>query len=284
MKKPNVLVLEPTNSCNLNCPYCLVGLQNSGKTNHSSLARKLGKIDYELFEKIIADAREFGIQKIQLHFQGEPFLHPRIIDMIRYCKVQNFECQLFTNGLALTEEKIEALSSIPINMIRFSIDGATPETYKINRVGGDLNKVLQNMYQLMQKKHPFTRVEWQFIPLRNNEHEIPLAAQIAASMGVFFFTKPYAPTIEELQPLNPNLRRKYKQKPCTDIYYQTCVYWNGDVVPCCFDVDGKEIMGNLNEKSLQEIWENEKYQKFRKKVDLIEDSDIETCQSCLRWK
>lgn len=284
MKKPKVLVLEPTNNCNLNCPYCLVGMQNSGKTDHSNLSRKLGFMDFQLFEKTILDARSFGIQKIQLHFQGEPFLHPKLIDMIRYCKKQSFECQLFTNGLLLTENKIRALSEIPIDMIRFSIDGASQETYSKNRVGGDFHKVLNNLNQLMLNKHPVTRVEWQFIPLRNNEHEIPIAAQIAASMRVFFFTKAFAPTIEELQPLNQKLRRTYKQKPCADIYYQICVYWNGDVVPCCFDVDGKEIMGNLNKRPLQEIWDSEKYHAFRNKVDKVDDYNIEICRNCLRWK
>ncbi len=77
------------------------------------------------------------------------------------------------------------------------------------------------------------------------------------------------------------------RKPCKDIYHQLGIYWNGDVVPCCYDVDGKEVMGNLLENSLQKIWNNERYREFRKKVDNavmnLQDEPY-ICITCLRWK
>ena len=55
----------------------------------------------------------------------------------------------------------------------------------------------------------------------------------------------------------------------------------------CYDVDGKEIMGNLLEQDLKTIWHNEKYINFRKNVAKSKmNSHIEPdiCKSCLRWK
>ena len=86
-RRPRTLSIEPTSRCNLNCPFCLVGQQNSlPNTSHDLLPRGLGDMDWELFEKILGDAVEFGINKIQLHFQGEPLLYKRSADMVKAAK------------------------------------------------------------------------------------------------------------------------------------------------------------------------------------------------------
>lgn len=283
-KKPISLVVEPTNCCNLNCPFCLVGTQNiREKTDHNQMERPFGEMDFSLFQHICDQAKAFGIERMQLHFQGEPFVHPRIIDMLAFSKNRGFYVQIFTNGLAFRDNMIDRLAQTGIDMIRFSIDGATEETYGKNRVGGNLRKVLRNM-EAVARSCKKTTVEWQFIAMKNNEHEIPLAKEMARKLKVHFFVKTFAPTIPELIPKNPQYIRQYKPKPCKDIYFQTCIYWNGDVVPCCYDVEGSQIMGNVGLSTLKEIWESEKYRAFREKVDRVDDKDIKICQDCLRWK
>ena len=71
-----------------------------------------------------------------------------------------------------------------------------------------------------------------------------------------------------------------------DIYRNIFVYWNGDVVPCCYDHHGSEIMGNVMENTMDEIWNGERYQAFRKKtLEVIQhpENEPEMCKSCLKW-
>ena len=63
---------------------------------------------------------------------------------------------------------------------------------------------------------------------------------MAKEIGIIFEVKSFAESVPELAPRNLNYRRKLKDLPCTDIYNQTLVYWNGDVVPCCYDLEGKK--------------------------------------------
>ena len=85
--KPKTLTIEPTARCNLNCPFCLVGQQNSlESTEHDLLPRSMGDMEWSLFEKIVVDAVNFGIEKLQLHFQGEPLLYKQFSDMVRVAK------------------------------------------------------------------------------------------------------------------------------------------------------------------------------------------------------
>ena len=60
-----------------------MGLQNSlPNTGHDLLPRGLGDVEWSLYENILTDAVDFGMNKIQLHFQGEPLLYKRFSDMV----------------------------------------------------------------------------------------------------------------------------------------------------------------------------------------------------------
>ena len=51
------------------------------------------------------------------------------------------------------------------------------------------------------------------------------------------------------------------------------------VVPCCFDKDAQHKLGNLQEKSFKEIWENGEYLKFRTKL-MTGRKNIDICANC----
>ena len=154
--------------------------------------------------------------------------------------------------------------------------------------GGKFKKVYENMQKVVEAhRGKKTRIEWQFLPLKNNEHEVGKARLMASEIGVHFFIKGFRETLTDLVPENPDYRSQYLRKPCKDIYHQIGIYWNGDVVPCCYDVDGKMVMGNLHNYSLHEIWDSIQYRTFRECVDGYSRSPAEEpliCKTCLRWK
>ncbi len=287
---PSRIVIELTNRCNLNCPYCLVGMQNEQESvAHADLGRPWGQMDINLAEKIMRDARDFGMKEVMLTFQGEPLLHDRFVDIIHLAKKYGLKAVVFTNGLLLDAQFSRNIIRAGLDSIRFSVDGLTEETYQKNRVGGTFQKVFQNMKdmaQIAREEKSDINITWQFIALRNNEHEIPQARKKAKEIGVSFLVKTFAESIPELTPRNSSYRRNLQLKPCTDIYRMFCVYWNGDVVPCCYDVSGKEILGNVNDKTLREIWESPRYMDFRRRVDQAVRNPGEEpflCRSCLKW-
>jgi radical SAM protein with 4Fe4S-binding SPASM domain len=66
---------------------------------------------------------------------------------------------------------------------------------------------------------------------------------------------------------------------CLRLWLNPVVTWDGKVVPCCFDKDAEEIMGDLNENTFRTIWNGEKYKIFRDSV-LKERKSIEICRNC----
>ena len=289
-RKPRTLSIEPTSRCNLNCPFCLVGQQNSlPNTSHDLLPRGLGDMDWSLYEKILTDAVEFGIKKMQLHFQGEPLLYKRFPDMVKAAKAAGLFTQAFTNGLPLTKEKASRIIRAGLDSLRFSVDGATQLTYEKNRVGGKLDHVLRNMRIMVEEArnaNSSIQLLWQFIALRNNEHEIEIARELANDIGIPFFVKTFAETDENLAPSSSKLRRQLKVKPCTDIYSAIFVYHTGEVVACCYDQVGENVVGSLKTNSLTQIWDSERYRELRHRINNAEKDptrEPNMCKNCLKW-
>ena len=58
------------------------------------------------------------------------------------------------------------------------------------------------------------------------------------------------------------------------------ILYNGDVILCCDDFSNKMILGNVNESSIKEIWNSEKYQKIREMLYNGEYEKITVCHKC----
>jgi len=292
-KRPSSAVIETTNRCNLNCPYCMVGVHNDllekhGSASHDLMRREMGQMGEDTFNDIVASLTCFGIREVFLHFQGEPLLNPRTTEFAKILKDEGLIVNIFTNGLAFNDETIQRISEVEINKIRFSIDGASKETYEMNRVGGDYHKVIDILKKVCDAhRTKKTHIEWQFVAMRNNEHEIEKAKSLSENIGANFVLKGFRETDPVLRTIDPRYHAKYLKKPCKDIYRQVGIYWNGDVVPCCYDTDGSEIMGNLSQNTLEEIWNSQKFRQFRtnaEKAHMDPDNEPGICKTCLRWK
>ena len=58
------------------------------------------------------------------------------------------------------------------------------------------------------------------------------------------------------------------------------VFWNGDVPFCGEDKDGKYIIGNLRDQTIEEIWLGEKLTRYKKIHEAGEFSKIPICEYC----
>jgi len=251
----------------------------------------MGGMDFTLCKKIIRNASEFGIREINLTFQGEPLLYKRkwFPELVHLCKQYGMESAVYTNGLLLDSDYARKIVDAGLGEIRFSVDGATQEIYGLNRVGGKFEKVYKNMKDMVvaaKKAKSNIKIIWQFIVMRNNEHQIGKARAMASEIGITFEAKTFAESVPESVPMNNMYRRKLNPLPCTDIYRQAMVYWNGDVVPCCYDLEGEEIMGNLKTNTMEEIWNGEKYRHFRRRLKnsvFSTKNQPDLCKGCLKY-
>jgi radical SAM protein with 4Fe4S-binding SPASM domain len=66
---------------------------------------------------------------------------------------------------------------------------------------------------------------------------------------------------------------------CSHLWESLVITWDGHVVPCCYDYDAKETLGDITRQSLWEIWNGEAYRGLRRKgLDGCNDSPL--CSGC----
>ncbi|MRR24201.1 radical SAM protein [bacterium] len=178
---PAAISVELSSRCNLTCPECVTGT--------GLLRRKNSYIRYDLASEIAAQFRGRALSA-WLSFQGEPMMHPDFFRMLELFEGMN--PVISTNGHFLDIESCTRLAGSPLKRIIISYDGVTRETYGMYRRGGDHTLVREGIIRLaaaIRENRSRLKIVLQFLVHRGNEHEIPVAAGFARSVGAGFRVK-----------------------------------------------------------------------------------------------
>jgi len=296
---PKMLMLEPTNHCDLKCPLCPTGLEDKTVDR--------GSMKLEQFKPVIDRLSKY-LQSINLYSWGEPLLHKSLVDMIRYsAKTHKIRTITSVHLNNLTDPQVEGIVTSGLDKLIVSIDGATQEVYEKYRVGGNIQKVFTNLKKLVDaKKHHQSniRIIWNYIVMKQNEKDMALAKEKSQEIGVELtfslmrtnlkddILQKTADNLEKDKqwiPDNPDfnpydMEKKTQKNPitfCKRPWMETFVNWNGDVFPCgCVVTEKKYSYGNVFEQDFQDIWNGEKYVAARKEL-LDQPNNLETiCHIC----
>lgn len=285
---PPILMIEPTNICNLKCPLCPSGTDQ--------LKRPKGYMNLDTFKTIIKEVSPYSFMLIMWN-QGEPFLNPDFIEMCQIAKAHNMLLLVSTNANRMPDAK-EILKA-GIDRLIISADGASQETYNLYRKNGDLSKVIENVKAIVAEKKVrgsrLPRIIWQFIVMKHNEHEEKKIKELALDLEVdqlqLKTVQIYAKEdIYNFLPENPKYRRykikgdnfelKYGIKNrCRRIWTQPVVNWDGEMAVCCFDKDNDFKIGNIQNHSFKHLWKSKPFNAMRKKI-LTDRKQIEMCRNC----
>jgi len=287
---PISISIEPTTSCNLRCPECPSGLR--------AFTRPTGMMKKELFESIVNQLPELSY--LIFYFQGEPFLHPSLLDMVRYASKKKIYTATSTNAHFLNDEAARKTVESGLDRLIISIDGTTQETYQSYRVGGKIDKVIEGTKNILRWKKELKsktpHVIFQFLVVKHNEHQIEEVKKLAYELGVdevkfktaqiydFENGSELIPTIDKFSRYKKERDGKFSIKnglldECWKMWHSCVITWDGRVVPCCFDKDAHYVLGDLNKNSFEEIWRGEKYNRFRKTL-FTSRAQIEMCRNC----
>ncbi len=128
MAGPYSLEIDLTNNCNQHCAGCWIHSFMLGDKRISG-AKRRATLDYGTVRKLILDAKRMGTKKIQLSGAGEPFMHPRIDDILELIKDEGFELNVITNFTLLSDERARMLVDLGVDSITVSFWAGSPETY-----------------------------------------------------------------------------------------------------------------------------------------------------------
>ena len=145
---PNMIFLDVTNRCNMNCPICIATIRDMGFDFNPPL---------EYFEKIFQELGKMDPRPIVQLFGGEPTVREDLLDIIQLGRKYGLRPHVTTNGIRLADEeycKMLCEARVPM---RFSFDGRSPHMYEKLRGSKTAYpkklKALENLKKYSRRKH-----------------------------------------------------------------------------------------------------------------------------------
>ena len=281
---PTTCRLEACSLCQLNCRTCYMRLKNYGAIGKGYLTAKN-------FEKFLTLNPQ--IKKIELSNNGEIFLNPELVDIMRIAYEKGIMLYAY-NGVNLNnvkDEVIDALVKYNFDGMVVSIDGASNETYSKYRVNGNFDEVIENIKKINEAKKKYKKtcpyLRWQYVilPFNSNIEEIRKAKEMAKSLDMEIYFKKdwwlYIPQNSaeiynetglsyENEAIASNCTSRWL--PCAEVFFNPQVNWDGRFLGCCtladdiYDLDAfsMSLEEILNTKEIQQIKELIRGKLYRK--------------------
>lgn len=257
---------------------------------------------FDTYIKVIEQLKEWNeikLKVLKLSLYGEPLLNKDFCEMLRVAREANIaeRIEITTNASLLTEKIAEKFVEYQLDYVRVSI--YSPYQLKHEEITStklDIGKIHENLKVLRTiKKHAGS--ERPFIAPK-------MLDTYSAENDAFF--KMYGDVADEIYIDKPHNWIKNGEDKFTDILYKdissvadkdiknsaipkkACpmafttmtVRSNGDVAPCCVDFIGGTNLGNVNDKSLKELWNSDEWFEFMKMQLKNRKHENSSCANC----
>lgn len=280
---PLYIMTEQTFSCNFICPQCILGNSEEKK----AFDPKIPLLPINLFKKIIDEGENHKCRSLSVHHINEPLLVKDLPERISYARKHGFlDIHMITNGQLLDEKKASDLIKSGITRIMISLDAFSKETYEKIRIGGDFDKVKENIINVVKIRNelglklPIIRTS--FVLQKDNLHEVDefkkYWSDIVDYVHIQAYQKPYE-TAEDFRTKTNSLPEG--QFKCDQPFNRIVIRADGTVLPCCSFLAYELPMGNINNFSISEIWNSDEFKKMRTMHLNGNYKQNEVCKKCV---
>lgn len=276
--KPNVVNVEITNACNLNCPGC----------PRHQMKRKVGFMPRDIFKEIVRQVAQQSSSKFfLLHHFGDPLLYPEALEEFsNYAHEQGLSTGINTKGQLLNDKTIQLLKKSKISQIGFSWIGTTEDEFEKFQEPARYDETMARIKRYLKEKPDSQQAEVGLIIsyppkisrniIRNFQDEWYRSGADLVSIAIWHN---WTGNSERVNKTIEGRKRK-RLSCCFEPWSHLTILYNGDVVPCCMDYDGKYILGNITQTSISDIWNGERVVTFREAHLRLERYKFELCKFC----
>ena len=272
-KFPIYILIEPVSSCNLKCGMCF--------QSDATFIKKefMGKMDINLYKKLIDEAAANGTCAITFGSRGEPTIHPQIIEIIDYTKGKFLDVKLITNATKLSDELIHKIFTCNINQVSFSIDSEDKKIYEEIRKFSNFDLVLKNVKRYNEIKKSYksinTTTRISGVQVSNKQDPKKFHEFWSKYSDEVVFKKAF-----ERWNTYENEPHEDLNTPCILPWERMYIWYDGKVNPCDADYKSKLSYGNANENSIKEIWNSKKFNTFKEKHLKNRRNELVPCDRC----
>lgn len=284
--------IEFVSYCNLRCSFCSLD-------HEKPKTRMTPAILENLMNNLVNDERFKKVEVIHLHSGGETLLHPEIGVLLAIIKKykdlaknknQRFPTvNLLTNGTPLLEAKTnEIIESGVVDVMRFSMDGGSPERFESMRIRAKWDIFYKNIsYFCEENKKRNANIKTHIIsvidpinPLKTNWMNSQFV-EVLNMVDTYELRHPHTWAGEvDIEGESSNSKNKPHKIGCGLLMHQLVLLPNGDVNVCCTDLNSKGVVGNIQNQSLFEIYNSPTRKKWLKLFYQRKKNEIDLCKNC----
>jgi pyruvate-formate lyase-activating enzyme len=283
---PPMIILDITNVCNLRCIHCPHADMQSRK------GFKPAHLRWDHFTRVVdelADHREPCL--LRFVGDGEPLLHPRLLDMVDYAK-EHCGCivNLTSNGTLLSAESVERLLRSGIDLVDISIDALTKPVYEQVRRGGSFERLMRGVFHFLDARERMssgTKVMVSFIEQDENIREADWFRSFWEPLVDYVMVRSLhsasglAKQDESRARNRADDRERY---PCPHLWKRLTVDFLGRIKFCAHDWESGSVLGSIGETTLRSVWKGEQLEALRAgQWEGRHDVDRSICQDCSDW-
>jgi MoaA/NifB/PqqE/SkfB family radical SAM enzyme len=242
---------------------------------------------FEVFSRVTDEVAQYPHAWLRMHARGEPLLHPRFVDMVRYAKQAGVRLvQAFTDAIALNEKKAITILEAGLDVLECSIHGHS-ETYELLMRNGKYEQVRENVIRFRRLRDALgasTRLVVSAVdqPKFQPEKEAHRAFWSQYADQVIY--RPYhswGNRIDGVCSAVPEVRH-----PCSQLWTRCTIGPTGKVLACfnSWSEREEEVLGDLAEPdvTIASIWQSIRFNRIRQD-HANGNYSLPCCRDCKDW-
>lgn len=267
---PKSILIETFNVCQGECKFC--PYKDIRATEEPIY------LDYERYKELIEEISRHDVKRLTLFNNNEPLIDKRIFDFIKYArdKLDKMEITLSTNGILLTKELLYKLKEAGLTYLYVSIPSVNDEYYT-ELMGRSIKKLL-NILTDIKDKELIKMIRIAVPKTKYYDHE-----SLKQQLGQYLIC------VWDLEyKENWNIQKKFNSivdeivytGPCDRPLDQMVISSNGNVIICCRDWNYENVVGNIYDNTIYDIWHNKIMKKIQRLIIEQNYNAIDCCKDC----
>jgi radical SAM protein with 4Fe4S-binding SPASM domain len=301
LAKPFTVLIEPTSLCNFRCIQCFQSIKTD-----SYFTETRGVMPLALFQRVVDQLQQWPgakLKVLKLSLYGEPMVNPKFSEMVRIAKAADVaeRVETTTNASLLSRAVAEQLVQHQLDYARVSIYGShqaqhnavTASNVSLESIHENL-RVLQEIKKRAGSERPFVSCKMMDAYGEDNGKFIQMFSDVADEVyldkphnwikvdGVDFVKTYYKENVQTA--IDDVAQHSSERVACPMAFTTMAVRSNGAVSPCCVDFIGGTNLGNVNENSLQDLWNSDAWFEFQKMQLQDRKHENSSCARCDVWR
>ena len=272
---PLCVDIEVAAVCDLACGFCY----------RQWIATPDKLMDEALCYRLLDQCAELGVPSVKFTWRGEPLLHPKLPQFVDYAKRAGIlETLITTDAVTLTAEKSRALIEAGLDVVVYSFDGATKETYEKMRVGRFHENKFEEVYENIRRFHrirtelgsawPITKIQMILTSETFDQQEAfhalfsdyvddvsvkayterggaldDLDPEIRSRLGAYLEAHNLPRDTAHWRDMDGNIFVSHGRLACEQPFQRLMVGYDGTVCMCCYDWGNEYPIGFADERA-----------------------------------